>query len=165
MSWLILFIKLLHIVGGLLMMAGLIGRGLTRIQAGKAKNLHDFEILMQVAGRFEKLLVIPSSNLVLVLGLISAWLQGWPLLGFLQGASSNWLLVSTLLYLTMIPMIIFIFIPRGKRFEAAFQTALAQGEMTVELKERFEDKVIHLAHQVEIVVIVVILYLMVMKPF
>ena len=165
MSWFILFIKLLHIVGGLLLVAGLIGRGIIRVQAGKAKNIHDFELLLQTAGWFESRLVIPSSNLVLLLGLVSAWLRGWPILGFLQGASSNWLLVSTVLYLTMVPMIIFIFIPRGKRFEAAFQVALAQGELTTELRERFEDKVVHIAHWVEIIVLAAVLYLMVMKPF
>ena len=85
MSWFILFIKLLHIVGGLLMIAGILGRGIIRVQAGRVKNIHDFELLMQVAGWFENRLVIPSSNLVLLLGLISAWLQGWPVLDFCKG--------------------------------------------------------------------------------
>ncbi|MBI1878585.1 MAG: hypothetical protein HYR94_10220 [Chloroflexi bacterium] len=50
-------------------------------------------------------------------------------------------------------------------FEAALQAALAQGEVTTELQERFEDKVVHVAHWVEIIVVAAILYLMVMKPF
>lgn len=128
MGWLILFVKLLHILAGTMMIVGIIGRGITRIQAAKVKNIHDFDLLIQLGARFENQLVIPGSNLVLLLGLGVAWLRGWPILGFLQGASSNWLLVSILLYLTMVPLIIFVFIPCGKLFAAALQTALGQGE-------------------------------------
>ena len=165
MNWFMLLIKLLHILGGIMMIAGLVGRGITRIEAAKAKDIHEFNMLIQLGGRFENQLVIPGSILVFLFGLISAWLRGWPILGFLQGAASNWLLASTLLYLTMVPLIIFIFIPRGKWFGAALQTALTQGKITEELWERFEDRVVHLAHQVEIIVVAAILYLMVMKPF
>ena len=103
MNWLILFIKLLHILSGMMMIAGLVGRGITRIQAAKTEDIHEFNMLIQLGGRFENQLVIPGSILVFFLGLISAWLRGWPILGFLQGASSNWLLASTLLYLAMVP--------------------------------------------------------------
>ena len=37
--------------------------------------------------------------------------------------------------------------------------------MTAELRERFEDRVVHMAHQVEIIILAAIMYLMVMKPF
>jgi hypothetical protein len=165
MSWLILLIKLLHILAGTMMIAGLVGRGIARTQAAKVRDIHEFNRLMQFGAPFENQLAIPGSILVFLFGLVSAWLRGWPVLGFLQGASSNWLLVSILLYLAIYPLIIFVFIPRGKLFAAALQTALSRGEITLELRERFEDRIVHLAHTIELIVVAAILYLMVMKPF
>ncbi len=109
-----LWSKLLHVVGAFMPLAGLIGRELARKQARHTDDIAIFTSLTQLAGQFERLLVIPGSNLLLIFGLLVAWARGWPLLGFLQGASQNWLLVSFLLFLLMIPLIVFIFLPRGK---------------------------------------------------
>jgi hypothetical protein len=64
---------------------------------------------------------------------VAAWTRGWPLLGVLQGSPINWLFVSFLLYLTQIPIIIFIFLPRGKLFGQKLAVAQAPGMITPDL--------------------------------
>ena len=91
-------------------------------------------------------MVIPGWEAVFVLGLITTWLQGWPLLGFFQGANSNWLLVAVLLFLSQIPLIIFVFLPRGKIFVQALDRAVAQGLVTSELTNAFKDKTVYASH-------------------
>ena len=83
----------------------------------------------------------------------------------MQGAAQNWLLVSLLLFLSLIPLIRFVFLPRGKPFEAALQDALAREVVTDELRARLNDPVVAAAHIYEGVVILLILYFMVVKPF
>jgi len=53
--------------------------------------------------------------------------QGWPILGFLQGGAVNWVLVSILIYLSTMVFVVRVFLPRGKLFEAALQEAVARG--------------------------------------
>ena len=161
----ILLIRLLHITTSFLALAGLIGRQLTRAQAARSTDIHALQALLQLSGWFENWLAIPGSMLLFLFGLLLAWLQGWPLLGFVQGASVNWLLVSILLYLAIYPLVIFVFIPRGKVFTQHYEKALAQGQITTELRAAFHDPTVRLAHLVEGVLVAAILYLMVMKPF
>ena len=159
------FIKLLHLISAIMMLAGGIGRQLTRAQAAKTSDIQLFYDLNALSGRFETLLAIPGSMLVFVFGLLLAWLRGWPRLGFLQGAASNWLLVSIILYLAIYPLVIFIFVPRGKAFALALEEALAQGRITAELTASFWDKTVRWAHHAENALVAAIVYLMVMKPF
>jgi hypothetical protein len=159
------FIKLIHVISAMMLIAGLIGRQLTRAQIARATDIRIFQAYIELSGRFENLLVIPGSLLVLVAGLVIAVIRGWPILGFLQGASANWLLVSLVLFLSLIPLVRFVFLPRGKIFEQALQDALAQGQITPELTAAFHDPIVRRAHFVEAFVVAFILYLMVMKPF
>ncbi|MBC7810980.1 MAG: DUF2269 family protein [Burkholderiales bacterium] len=160
-----LFMKFLHVITAFWFVTGLIGRNLTMRQAARTPDIHITAALVKLAGRFEMLMVRPGSFLVLGFGIVAAVMQGWPILGSLQGGTSNWLFVSTLIYLGMIPIIPLIFIPRGKVFGAALENAVAQGTFTPELKAAFTDPVVAAAHAAELIGIVVIIILMVMKPF
>jgi uncharacterized membrane protein len=159
------FVKFLHIASSFLLVTGLLGRELTRMQAARTADIQIFSAFTQLAGRFESLLVIPGSFLVLLFGMLIGWMRGWPLLGFLTGSSSNWLLVSLLLYLGMIPLIVFVFLPRGKVFEARLADAQARGQVTPELLASLHDPAVRRAHIAEAAGLVIITYLMVMKPF
>jgi hypothetical protein len=155
----------LHVLAAFVLVAGLVGRELCRRLANRAADIHQFHTLIQASGQFENLMVIPGSSAVLVMGLAVSWALRWPLFGILQGATQNWLFVSLLLFLTLIPVIRFIFLPRGKPFEAALADALARGEITGDLRARLNDPVVAAAHVYEWVVMVIIIYLMVVKPF
>jgi len=160
-----LILKILHVLSAMALVAGIVGRQMARSQAQKATDINFFVELTSLAGRFESRLVIPGSNLVALFGLILALLQGWPVIGFLQGAKQNWLLVSNLLLLSMILVIPLIFAPRGRLFDAALKDAVARGEITPQLTSRFTDPVVNAAHRWEEFALAAIIILMVAKPF
>jgi uncharacterized membrane protein len=157
--------KLIHILAAFWMVGGLLGRTFALGAARRAPQVPTVQALVQLAGRFENLMVRPGSLLILGVGVLAAWAGGWPVLGFLQGGSSNWVLVSLVLYLTSIPVIIAVFIPRGRIFEAALQEAVTQGSVTPRLTTAFDDRAVAAGHIYEWIIVVVIIGLMVLKPF
>jgi hypothetical protein len=110
-------------------------------------------------------MAIPGSQAVLLFGLITAWLQGQPLLGVLQGARSNWLLVSLALFVSAIPLIIFVLAPRRKRRANTLDAALARGTITPELRAALADRAVIRSRVVEFLIVALILVLMILKPF
>jgi len=110
-------------------------------------------------------MVIPWSNIILLVGIVLAVMLKWPIFGFLQGASQNWLLVSNILLIIMLALIPFLFIPHNKKVESVLQKALADEQMTPELTAVLGDKKNKWGHHAEEIIILVIAALMVLKPF
>jgi hypothetical protein len=102
---------------------------------------------------------------VTVIGVILAVIAGYPIFGFLQGASQNWLLVANILLVTAMGLVPTVFVPRGKKFEPALQSALAEGRITPGLRAAIDDPVVKLAHLYEQVSVIIVVALMVFKPF
>ena len=164
MTW-ISFLVYFHVMAAILLVAGIVGRQVTRSQAQKTDDLQIFLGMSTLAGRFENLLVRPGSIAVVLIGVVVAVLEGWPIFGFLQGGAVNWLLVSNILILSMFAIIPLIFVPRGKAYEKALQDAAAKGAITPELRAAFQDPVVRWAHLWEEIALVLIIFLMVTKPF
>jgi uncharacterized membrane protein len=161
-----LLMKLLHVLAAFWLISGVVGRGLTFWQAGKAKDVRAVHALLQISEFFERYAVIPVSIAVLVFGLVVTWMQKWPLFGFLQGSPKNWLLVSFLLFVGISAFIgPFGLIARRKERTVAIEEALAQGTITPRLTAALQDKVVTRFRTVEMVVLLVIIILMVTKPF
>jgi len=160
-----LLIKFVHVLSAMGLIGGLLGRGLTLRQAQRSSDIRVVAALTQLSGCFERLLVIPCSYIILLFGVGTALLAGWPLFGFLQGAQSNWLFVSLLLFLSMIPLIAFVFVPRGKIFGQALEDALRRESVTPELRAAFADRFVAAARTYELAVIFVVVTLMITKPF
>jgi uncharacterized membrane protein len=161
-----LIMKLLHVLAAFWMISGVVGRGLTFWQAGRVKDVHAVHALLQVSESFERWAVIPVSVLVLLFGLIVTWMQKWPLFGFLQGAATNWLLVSFILFMGVSAVIAPLrLVARRKERTRAIEEALAQGTITLRLAAALHDKVVIRFRTVELTILVVIIVLMVMKPF
>ncbi len=157
--------KLLHVLAAIWFIAGILGRNLVLAQARKTSEVHVVEPLMQLVGRFDNLVVIPGSAGVLVLGLLTAWGEGYPIFGVLQGAQSNWVLASLLLFLSTVPLVPLVFIPRGKVFENALNGAIEEKRITTQLGMTLTDGVVAAAHSYELLVIAIVVILMVTKPF
>ncbi len=153
--------KLLHVLAGFWLVAGLVGRTVTIGQARRQADIERVDALMGAAGRFEKLMVIPGSAAVLVLGLITMVAQGRSLLD----DGNAWLPTALVLFLLTAAMVPTIFLPRGKAFEAAFEEAKVAGEVTPGLSRAFADPIVALARRVELVLVAVVIGLMVLKPF
>jgi predicted integral membrane protein DUF2269 len=124
-----------------------------------------FAILHEAAIAIENWTVKPGSFAVLLLGIALAWRGGVPMLGVLQGADQNWLLVSNILFVAGMALVPTIFLPRGKRFRAVIDAALAERRMTSELRAALNDPIVSAAHIYEIMMLVAIIALMTLKPF
>ena len=161
-----LTMKLLHVLAAFWFISGIIGRDFAFWRAGRATNVQAAHALLQISDFFERYAVIPVSMGVFLFGLIITLLQGWPLFGFMQGSSSNWLLVSFLLFLGISlaigPLKL---VPRRKERERALEEALAQETMTLRLMAALNDKVVFRFRVIELIALVIIIVLMVMKPF
>ena len=158
--------KLLHVLAAFWFVGGLVGRDFAFWQAGRATNVQAVQALLQISDFFERYGVIPVSLAVFLFGLIATLLQKWPLLGFLQGSPINWLLVSFILYLGISlaigPLKL---VPRRKQRTHALEEAFTQGVITPELTASLHDKVVVQFRMVELAIVVVIIILMVTKPF
>lgn len=102
---------------------------------------------------------------MILMGIILAVMQKWPIFGFLQGTDRNWLLVSNLLLIVMIVLIPGVFIPHNKKVESLLQPALTEGRVTPDLSAALNDRRNILAHRMEEAIVLIVAALMVLKPF
>jgi uncharacterized membrane protein len=161
-----MFMKLLHVLASFWLISGVVGRGLAFWQAGRAKDIHAVHALLQISEFFERYAVIPVSVAVLIFGLIVTWMQKWPLFGFLQGSPSNWLLVSFMLFIGISAFIGPLGLgARRKERMRAVKEALAQDAITLRLMAALNDKVVIRYRLAEFIILVIVIALMVTKPF
>ena len=158
--------KLLHVLAAFWMVSGVVGRDLAFWWAGRATNVQAVHALLRASDLFERYAVIPVSMAVLVFGLIVTWMQKWPLFGVLQGSPTNWLLVSFILFVGMSAFIAPLgLVARRKERTRAVDEALAQGSITPALSAALNDRVVNRFRTVELIITVIIIILMVTKPF
>jgi uncharacterized membrane protein len=154
-------LQFLHVLTAFWFVAGLIGRDVVLARARRSGDLPRVRELLEVSGPFERLMVIPGSLAVLLFGVATMWAEHLPL--WQEG--TRWVTVSLLAFLTMIPLVPLVFLPRGKLFEEALGGAVEAGRVTPELTAAFRDPVVAAARRYEVAVVVIVLYLMVAKPF
>ena len=162
---LFLFVRFLHVASAMWFIGGILARQIVRAYARRTDDVRRFAAMTEAAGRIESTMVIPGNFAVIVFGVVLGLLIGAPILGFLQGADRNWLLVSNIILLLGFLNVPFIFLPRGKLFRAALEDALAKGQITPALRAHLNDPVVRAAHWYELISMVAITYLMVLKPF
>jgi hypothetical protein len=153
---------LVHVLTAFWFVAGLVGRSVVIGRASSASRIETVVELMETAGRFERLMVIPGSFAVLVAGIFAAIARGLPLFG---GPGVWWLPVSLLLFVSAIPLVPLVFLPRGRVFEAALEDARRRGAPTDALRSAFADRAVAAARAYEAVSVFVVITLMVTKPF
>jgi predicted integral membrane protein DUF2269 len=150
---------LVHVATAFWFVAGLAGRDVSMTRAARATDITSVEALTGAAGVFDRFFVVPGSIVVLVAGLTAMVATD------LRLGEQTWLLVSLVLFLTLIPLVPLVFLPRGKVFDAALGEAVAAGEVTPELRAAFTDRAVAGARWYERIVVAVIIVLMVTKPF
>jgi uncharacterized membrane protein len=158
-------LKFLHISAVIMSVGGMFARQLLRQHARNMNDVQSFAAFSQAAGNIEKAMVIPGMEAIMVLGIVLALVGGAPMIGFLQGASQNWLLASNLLLLGILVIIPTVLIPRGKKFEPVLKAALEKGQIMPELRDAMNDNAVRLAHLYEEIAVIIIVALMVLKPF
>jgi len=164
MNW-YLIVKLLHIIAVALTIGGMFARQLVRSLAKKNDDVNVVATLTRVAVRIDRMLVIPWSNIMIAMGILLAIMQKWPVFGFLQGASKNWLLLSNVLLVIMLILIGAVFVPYNLKVVALLESALTQGSVTPELAAALDDRGNNISHLFEEILILAVAALMVLKPF
>jgi hypothetical protein len=153
------FWVLCHIASAFWFVAGLAGRDVTLARARTAGDVGAIKALTDTAGVFDKRMVIPGSMAVLVFGLVAAFT------GDLSFSDNGWLLLALVLYLSLIPIVPLVFLPKGKVFDAALEDAMSNGEPTPALRDAMGDRAVLGARWYERIVVAVIIVLMITKPF
>src|SRR5215217_9129504 len=164
MSWLDLFL-FLHIMSSIMLVGGIFARQIVRGYAKKSSDVRMISELYNAAGQIERVMVRPFTGFVVLFGVIYALMIKAPVFGFLQGAEQNWLLVTNIMVLLIPFPIIFFFVPRGKIFEPIMTDALAKGEVTPELRAQLYDPAMRRVHLLEMGAVLIVVVLMVFKPF
>ena len=155
--------KLLHLISVLALVAGLIGRNVTFRMAQRSQDLSALAALLFASLAFERWLVIPGSMLVLLTGGIAAWMGNWHFIS--SDRQPTWLLVASIVYLSLIPVIAVVLAPRRARREAALADAVTANRISSELTASLNDPAVKWARLYEGLVVAIVLVLMVLKPF
>jgi uncharacterized membrane protein len=159
------FLKFLHIVAVIVMVGGIFARQIVRAVAKRTDDPRTIAFVTDVAHRLDRAMVIPGSNIVVLLGIVLALMLKWPIFGFLQGASQNWLLVSNILLIVTMILVPAVFLPHNKKVESMLPTAIAEGRVPPELRALLNDPTNRWAHFAEQIIVLIVAALMVLKPF
>jgi uncharacterized membrane protein len=160
-------LKLLHILAAFALVGGEIGR---LIAFQRAKNATDIKLaaaMLQMFTFFTSKFVSMGGMLTVLLGLVTAGAQGGAvlILGFILGGQINWVLASLVLYIVIMVLVFTVAVPRGKAIGQALGAALGQGKITPELTAALNDQTLNISFIVQDVLILLIVVLMVLKPF
>ena len=159
------YLKLLHILGAFGLVGGIIAREVAFHRAQKSQDIKTVVEMMQLVLFFTNKLVAPAGQVVLWVGILTAVAQGWPLFGFLQGGSSNWVFASLLLNIAILVNVFGVMRPKGAAIGKALGAAVGQGKITPELTAAMNDKTRNTGQMAEYILMSAIILLMVLKPF
>jgi predicted integral membrane protein DUF2269 len=151
-----------HVLTVFLLVGGIVGRDVTHWQAARTNDLSRLRHYIDLAHSFE-MLVRVMTGWVFVAGLGAAWARSWPILGLHHGP--HWVLAAILIYLTIIPWIVFVFVPSGKAFRAVLADAILKNDVTPALKASLADPKTNAGRLYELAMIVVLTWLMIARPF
>jgi hypothetical protein len=157
-------LRLLHALAGVAFVAGLIGFWIVTGLASRADTLASMQLLIRASRPFGRLVTASGISLT-VLGLATAVAIGQPLFGPLQAARFNWMFASTLLMLPIFGFLVLVYPRFGQRLRLALQTAEGEGRISAELTTAWADPVYRFARRYELVAVIVVLALMIAKPF
>jgi hypothetical protein len=155
----------IHVLMVFWLVGGILARDRCFTLARTADDLGRLTWLVDLGRHFERRMVRPATFAVLAAGLLAAWARGIPVLGMLQGSSTNWVLASLVIYLTIIPLIAFVFVPRGRVFRAAYDEAQALGQVTPRLRAALADRGVAAARAYELLMIGAITAIMLTRGF
>jgi hypothetical protein len=157
-------LKVVHALLGVWFVAALVGRWVALTAAARATEIEALKGMLTVSSRFERIVIVVPS-LVLILGIATAIAQGRAFLGPIQGAPVDWLFASLVIFLSPLPLVPLVFLPKGKGFEAALVEAEGLGIVTERLTAAFRDRTVFAARVYELGSTLVVLVLMIAKPF
>jgi len=158
-------ITLVHVLAAFGLVGGEFGRAFTYRRARQATDVKVAAELLQMSSFLSAKVVSGSGLVTVILGLATAWGEGLPILGFLQGGAVNWVLASLVLYGLIMVLVFGVQVPRAKALRQTLASAVGQGTITPELTAALHDRTVNNAYIAQDVLLVLIVVLMVLKPF
>jgi uncharacterized membrane protein len=149
----------LHVLSVIWLASGGFAGAVVRAQNRKAKSLPERVMAIRIANRLAAVYSLPGG--------ILAGISGFGLLHPLgYGFAPGWVKISIVLWLAMLANGIFFLMPFGKKMLAAGEASLAAGAPTPELQALVASaKSRGIASDLNLVGIVVLVLLMILKPF
>jgi len=157
-------LRLVHALAGVAFVTGLSGIWIVSGLIRREDSLDRMQTLIRAGEPFGRMTTIGGSVMA-ILGLATAVALGRPLLGPLQGGTVDWLFVSVVLILPLFGFIAVVYPVKGRVIAAALADARARGLVTPELRAARNDPVLRWARTYELVAVVIVLGLMIAKPF
>ena len=154
----------LHVLSVFWLVAGIVGRDACWWHAARAADLPALRTIAALARAFDRT-VRPATFVVLITGLTATGLRGHSLFGFLRGEGPVWPFAALLIYLSIIPVIVLVFLPKGRVYRVALVEAESRGEVTSALRAAIADPTVVAARGYEFAMIAVLAFLMIVKPF
>jgi hypothetical protein len=153
----------LHVSGVITFSIGMVASFLISSFASREENVKVIQSLTRLAAKFGRFMDIGGAFMLLA-GFSLAGREKEPMLGFLQGSSENWLLISILLFLSTLPVIMGYW-SREKATAKELEEAAGNGKITPHLKLALADKRTRNGKLYEILAYALIVFLMTVKPF
>ena len=149
----LLLFRSLHILAAFWYVAGLAGYIAMRIAALRAPSLEAVQLLIRLMHGFERFMLLPSGALLVILGLLTAWLEHWP----------HFALAAFALVLLLVPFAKISGL-RIAKVDAALTEAAQTGRFTEALQAALRDKVLVACESAIVSIVLLILLLMLFKP-
>ena len=156
-------VKLLHVFSAFWVVTGMLARPVVLAAARRAPDMRVLKAIADVSGRLEDLMIAPGILAVLVTGVATALVGGIPLFGpFVSGPL--WIFLSLLIVLLVV-VLTPVTLMRDRRWGQALEEAAREGAVTARLRTFLaRDAMIH-RYAPDVVVMLVVVALMVTKPF
>jgi len=156
-------LKLLHVLSAMWLVSGLLGRAVALSSARRAPDMRILKAIADVSGRLENLMIAPGIVAVLVTGIATAVVGGISLLGPIDGGPS-WVFV---------PLLIMVFavvttpltLSHDRKWGQALDDAAQHGVVTDTLRAYLDGRAMIRRYAPDITAVVLIVVLMVLKPF
>jgi len=149
----LLLVRSLHILAAFWYIGGLAAYVGLRLASAKATSLEATASLLGSMYRFERYMLLPGGALLVIFGLLAAWLEHWP----------HFALVAIGLLLLMVPFVA-VSGPRAAKVQTALAEAKQAGTLTARLRTAMRDKVFFVCELVTVVIVLLILLVMLFKP-
>lgn len=152
-----LFVKFLHIAAALWLTAGVFSSAVVRARARRSTDLGQQAFGFRILWRLHVVYTLPG---LIVSGLIGFYLV--TMIGYDWG--SVWVVASSLLYLAMFLWTLFAITPPLSRASRAAEDALASDDARAEFEILRDARLPAVLSDVNALVILVLVYLMVLRP-
>jgi hypothetical protein len=157
-------LRLAHALAGIAFASGIVGMWIVHGAAERADSIASMRLLIRSARPFGRLAEVGGIG-VAILGIATAFVLGRPIFGPLTGGRLDWMFVSNVILLPLIAFLAVVYPRFATRLRAALDAAGETGAVPAGVTAAWADPAYRFARRYELVSVVIVLALMIGKPF